>query len=123
MAPVFLDRLPPLASPLGFALIAVAGFVLLYLIERYVLDVPYPQGIPIVGQPAGARRLSLRTRLRYYTNCESLFREAYDNVRPLVDPARSAPRLTPAFSMSRRASQSSSLASASGKRSSCLRAP
>lgn len=90
MAPVFLDHLPPLASPLGFVLVAVAGFVLLYLIERYVLDVPYPQGIPIVGQPAGSRRLSLRTRLRYYTDCESLFREAYDNYvkkgKPVILP-------------------------------------
>ncbi|KAH8686213.1 cytochrome P450 [Ilyonectria robusta] len=90
MAPVFLDHLPPLASPLGFALVAVAGFVLLYLIERYVLAVPYPQGIPIVGQSAGSRRLSLRTRLRYYTDCESLFREAYDNYvkkgKPVILP-------------------------------------
>ncbi|KAH7163462.1 cytochrome P450 [Dactylonectria estremocensis] len=90
MAPVLLEHLPRVASPLGVASIAVAGLVLLYLIERYVLDVPYPQGIPIIGQPEGSRRLSLRTRLRYHTDCEGLFREAYNDYvkkgKPVVIP-------------------------------------
>lgn len=82
MAPILLDHLPSLTSPLGIALIVSACFVLFYLTERFVLTIPYPPGVPLVGEPEGARRFSLRTRVAYYTNCEALFREAYTKVCP-----------------------------------------
>ncbi|KAL6416301.1 cytochrome P450 [Ilyonectria robusta] len=54
--------------------------MLLYLIEHYILGVPYPPVVSLVREPAGARRFSIRTRLAYYTDCQNLFRDAYDNV-------------------------------------------
>ncbi|KAH7140293.1 cytochrome P450 [Dactylonectria estremocensis] len=90
MAPILLDHLPSLTSPLGIALIVSACFVLFYLTERFVLTIPYPPGVPLVGEPEGARRFSLRTRVAYYTNCEALFREAYTKYakkgRPVIVP-------------------------------------
>lgn len=78
MAPT-LDNLPPLTSPLGLTAIALSCFVLVYLLERY-LSVPYPPGMPLLREPEGAKRFSLKTRLAYYTDCAGLFHEAYNDV-------------------------------------------
>lgn len=75
---------PELTVPWAIAMIGLGlglgSLLLIYLIERYVLSVPYPPGVQLVREPVGARRFSLRTRLAYYTDCESLYREAYENV-------------------------------------------
>lgn len=80
MAPILLDHLPSLTSPLGIALIVSACFALFYVTESFILTVPYPPSVPLVGEPEGALRFSLRTRVAYYTNCEALLREAYTKV-------------------------------------------
>ncbi|KAI5460220.1 cytochrome P450 [Mariannaea sp. PMI_226] len=84
-----LDIFSPALSPLSIGLIALATVVCLIVIERF-LEVPYPPDICIVGQSEGSRRLSLRTRLRYYTNCERLYHDAYVNYvkknKPVVIP-------------------------------------
>ncbi|KAH7000529.1 cytochrome P450 [Ilyonectria destructans] len=77
MAPILLDHLPSLTSPLGITLIVSACFALFYVTESFILTVPYPPSVPLVGEPEGALRFSLRTRVAYYTNCEALLREAY----------------------------------------------
>ncbi|KAH7006901.1 cytochrome P450 [Ilyonectria destructans] len=77
-------------SPLGISLVVSGCTIILYLIEYYVLGVPYPPGIPLVREKAGARRFSIRTRLAYYNDCQNLFRDAYDNYlkkgQPVVMP-------------------------------------
>ncbi|KAM5343521.1 hypothetical protein ACJ41O_012058 [Fusarium nematophilum] len=89
MAPLLLEHLPSLTSPLGIALVASAGIVVLFLIER-LINVPYPPGIPLIREREGARWFSLRTRFAYLTDCETLFQEAYHNYlkkgKPVVVP-------------------------------------
>ncbi|OLN97016.1 hypothetical protein CCHL11_02039 [Colletotrichum chlorophyti] len=74
---------------IGFA---ASGFVLLLIItSRAFISIPYPPGMRLVGEPKGATRFSIRTRLRYYIDCEGLFREAHDNYSkkgiPVVIPS------------------------------------
>ena len=40
---------------------------------------PYPN-VNLVGEPEGRRWFSLKTRWRYYTDCASLYDEAYNKV-------------------------------------------
>ncbi|KAJ0158932.1 Fumitremorgin C monooxygenase [Colletotrichum tanaceti] len=90
MAPTLNYSLAPVTSLSGIALLALGSVVLLYLISRVFYSVPYPKGMALVGEPAGATRFSLRTYWRYYTDCRGLFREAYDNYskkgKPVVIP-------------------------------------
>ncbi|KAK2027177.1 cytochrome P450 [Colletotrichum zoysiae] len=89
MAPIS-HLLPSVTSLSGISLLALGPIVLLYLISRVFYSVPYPKGVPLVGESDGATRFSIRTYWRYYTDCEGLFREAYDNYtkkgKPVVIP-------------------------------------
>lgn len=85
MAPTLQD-LPPLTSPLGLGILALGSVVFLYLLERFVLSVPYPPGMPLVREPEGATRFSIRTRLAYYIDCKQLFHDAYNNVGSIPLP-------------------------------------
>ncbi|WDK19393.1 cytochrome P450 [Colletotrichum graminicola] len=78
MAPIS-HLLPAVTSMSGISLSALGLVVLLYLISRAFYSIPYPKGISLVGEPDGATRFSIRTYWRYYTDCEGVFREAYDN--------------------------------------------
>ncbi|KAL7759464.1 hypothetical protein ACKLNR_009554 [Fusarium oxysporum f. sp. zingiberi] len=84
-----LARLPSLASPLGIASIVVIGVIAIYVIEK-LTGVPYPPDIPLIREPKGARRFSLRTRWAYLTDCQALFYEAYHEYlkkgKPVVIP-------------------------------------
>lgn len=55
-------------------------FVGLYSLNT-LLSVPYPKGVPLLREPPGATRFSLKTRIAYYTDCASLYKEAWENVR------------------------------------------
>ncbi|KAH6974590.1 cytochrome P450 [Ilyonectria sp. MPI-CAGE-AT-0026] len=81
---------PYMTSPLGLVLTVSGSIIVLYLIEHYILGVPYPPEVSLVREPAGARRFSIRMRLSYYTDCQNLFRDAYDNYlkkgKPVVIP-------------------------------------
>jgi hypothetical protein len=62
---------------------ALACFVLssaLYIINALFLSAAIPKGVPLIREPPGKRSFSWKTRLAYYTDCESLYREAYQNV-------------------------------------------
>ncbi|KXH53657.1 cytochrome P450 [Colletotrichum simmondsii] len=89
MAPIS-QLLPPVASLSGVGLLALGSVALLYIISRLFLSIPYPKGIPLIGEPDGATRFSMRTYLRFYTDCQGLFREAYDNYtkkgKPVIIP-------------------------------------
>jgi hypothetical protein len=79
VGPELLARLPALTSPLGIASVAAILLVALFITEK-ILSVPYPPGIPLIREPEGARRFSLRTRWQYLTNCQPMFYEAYHQV-------------------------------------------
>lgn len=72
--------LPQPGSPLGLALALSVLFVVLYAANSY-LTVRYPKGVTLIREPPGAKRFSWRTRLAYYTDCRTLYREAYNEVR------------------------------------------
>ena len=73
--------LPEFDSPLGIALIAFAAIAVLYFVNAAFLADPFPKDVPLIREPPGKRSFSLRTRWAYMTDCEALFREAYENVR------------------------------------------
>ncbi|KUI70346.1 Ent-kaurene oxidase [Cytospora mali] len=81
--------LPPLGSPLGLALAFSVLCIVLYVVNSYIAT-PYPKGIALVREPPGAKRFSWRTRLTYYLDCPSLFREAYHEYakkgKPVIIP-------------------------------------
>lgn len=92
--------LPQMSSPLGLALALSMVFALLYIVNSYI-TAPYPKGVALLREPPGAKRFSWRTRLAYYTDCTTLYREAYHQVsyrgttidswhEPLVGIERSA---------------------------------
>ncbi|KAI0131891.1 cytochrome P450 [Xylariales sp. AK1849] len=76
MAPLA-DFLPNLSS---YPELVVIGLVLLLACAVYqtFFAIHYPSNLPLVGEPAGRRWFSLRTRWRYLTDCPSLYREAYE---------------------------------------------
>jgi hypothetical protein len=79
MAPV--PMLPEFGSPLGIGLIGFAVFAVLYVANSLFFSVPYPKGVPLIREPPGKTSFSWKTRLAYFTDCQSVFREAYQNVR------------------------------------------
>lgn len=67
------------SSAVYFALFSALVFVGLYSLNA-LISVPYPKGVPLLREPPGATRFTLKTRLAYYTDCPSLYREAWENV-------------------------------------------
>lgn len=70
-------RLPTFSSIIGSIIVL---FILIYLAERLFFEIPCPEYVPLIREPAGARRFSWQTRLAFYTNCRDIFHEAYENV-------------------------------------------
>ncbi|OHE96230.1 cytochrome P450 [Colletotrichum orchidophilum] len=83
MAPIS-QLLPTVTSLSGIGLVVLGSVALLYIISRALISIPYPKGIPLIGEPDGATRFSVRTYMRFYTDCQGLFREAYDNGKPVI---------------------------------------
>jgi hypothetical protein len=55
--------------------------VAILIIHRVFFSSPqYPASIPRIGEPPGRTWFSPRTTWRYYTDCASLYKEAYDKV-------------------------------------------
>lgn len=73
--------LPEFRSPLGIGLVSFAALAVLYVAHSLFFSVPYPQGVPLIREPPGKRSFSWKTRLAYFTDCKSVFREAYEIVR------------------------------------------
>lgn len=72
-----LDRAYQLPNCVFIPLVVFLSIVLLYILHR-LTEIPYPPNIPLVREPPGARRFSLRTRLAYYIDCQALFEEAFE---------------------------------------------
>ncbi|KAF4986798.1 hypothetical protein FGRMN_10678 [Fusarium graminum] len=89
LGPLLLARLPKPTSPLGIALVVIVLLIGLIITES-LISVPYPPEIPLIREPKGARRFSLRTRWAYLTDCHALFHEAYHEYlkkgKPVVIP-------------------------------------
>ncbi|KAL4910489.1 hypothetical protein BDW74DRAFT_20 [Aspergillus multicolor] len=67
----------PVLSLLGVVLYIFFPATLLYFINNLFLSAPLPQGVPFIRETPGKQSFSLKTRLAYLTDCESLFKEAY----------------------------------------------
>lgn len=63
-------------------IIAFVALTLLILLVafHYSTEIRFPPELPRVREGKGRTRFTLRTRLAYYTDCEALFREAYETV-------------------------------------------
>ncbi|WZH41935.1 cytochrome P450 [Fusarium acuminatum] len=89
LGPLLLARLPTVTSPLGIASVLVVLVIALFITEK-LISVPYPPDIPLIREPKGARRFSLRTRWAYLTDCKALFHDAYHDYlkkgKPVVIP-------------------------------------
>lgn len=66
-------------SAVYIVLLSALVFVGLYSLNALV-SVPYPKSVPLLREPPGATRFSMKTRMAYYTDCASLYREAWENV-------------------------------------------
>ncbi|EOO00787.1 putative cytochrome p450 protein [Phaeoacremonium minimum UCRPA7] len=81
--------LPEFGSPLGIAAIAFVVIASLYIINS-LISPPFPKDVPYIREPPGKRSFSLRTRWAYLTDCQPLFREAYENYskkgKPVIIP-------------------------------------
>ncbi|EXJ89682.1 hypothetical protein A1O3_02749 [Capronia epimyces CBS 606.96] len=56
----------------------VTAIVAVAVVYQAFFAIRYPASLPLGGEPPGARRFSLRTRWRYYTDCAGLYRQAYE---------------------------------------------
>lgn len=65
----------------GIVLYCILPLAAVYLINVLFLSGTTPKGVPLIQERTGKRSFSLKTRFKYLTSCESLFREAYHNVR------------------------------------------
>lgn len=59
---------------------ALVGCALLIVYQAF-FAIKYPANLPLAGEPDGKRIFSWRTRWRYYTDCEALYKETYEKVR------------------------------------------
>lgn len=75
--------LPEMGSLVGVGFICFASLIVLYVVHSLLFAVPHPKGVPLLRELPGKTRFSLMNRLDYFGNCESIFREAYQNVSVL----------------------------------------
>ncbi|KAL3466934.1 cytochrome P450 [Aspergillus heterothallicus] len=68
-----------LVSAQNAVLYCLIPSVILYLVNALFLTPPLPKGIALIREPPGKTSFSLKTRWAYLTNCEAIFREAYQN--------------------------------------------
>jgi hypothetical protein len=76
-----MDKLWAQACQLPTSALLVTGTTVLFVLHRFFFTSPaYPVGLPLVAEPQGRTWFSPRTRWRYYTDCASLYSEAYTKV-------------------------------------------
>ncbi|KAL2787875.1 cytochrome P450 [Aspergillus keveii] len=68
---------------LGIGLYCLVPAALLYTVNALFFRVANPQNVPLIREPPGKKSFSLKTRIAYMFDCESLFREAYQNYAKL----------------------------------------
>lgn len=79
--------LPRMSGSVGLAVLLLLLVVLFFVINS-VTSTPHPPGVPLIREPPGATRFSLRTRLAYYTDYQNILQEAYDDVCSFPLPIR-----------------------------------
>lgn len=75
MAPV-LVTLPAVGTPLIIAVAALLSYAVLVIVNR-AISTPHPKGVPLLREPPGATRFSLRTRIAYWNDSLPFLKEAY----------------------------------------------
>lgn len=75
---LFLSRLSGSVGLVAVLLLLIA----LFLVINSLTSTPHPPGVPLIREPPGATRFSLRTQLAYYTDYQNILQEAYDDVCP-----------------------------------------
>ena len=65
------------AAVFGVLAIAVTLYKFVFAVSEYD-----NLGLPLAGEPDGAKRFSLKSRLRYYYDCAALYTDAYYRVGP-----------------------------------------
>lgn len=81
----YLEQILVSSSFGAIVLVVIFTAVLAHLVVGCFTQVSYPPNLPRVREPAGATRFSLKTRWAYYTDCKSLYKEAYETVSPSYD--------------------------------------
>ncbi|KAL4972250.1 cytochrome P450 [Aspergillus desertorum] len=80
----------PVNSLLGIIIYFLLPAALLYIIDSFFFPPVHPKGVPFIRERWGKTSFSLKTRIAYLTDCESLFREAYHkylkNGKPVIVP-------------------------------------
>lgn len=71
--------LPRLSGSVGLVAVLLL-LIALFLVINSLTSAPHPPGVPLIREPPGATRFSLRTRLAYYTDYQNILQEAYDDV-------------------------------------------
>ncbi|KAL2822403.1 cytochrome P450 [Aspergillus granulosus] len=71
------------SSLLGIGLFCLVPATLLYIVNALFFRVANPLGVPLIREPTGKTSFSLKTRLAYMFDCETLFREAYQKYSKL----------------------------------------
>ncbi|KAI9371732.1 cytochrome P450 [Aspergillus egyptiacus] len=71
--------IPEFGGLLKIGLYYLLPATLLYIVNSLFFRVAKPDGVPYIREPPGKKSFSWKTRLAYLTDCESLFREAYQN--------------------------------------------
>ena len=78
MTPI-MDRLLHLGAFPTIAL-CVLIVIVVWAATLYSTRIRYPANLPLVREKEGATRFSLETRLAYFTDCQNMLTEAYENV-------------------------------------------
>ncbi|OKL63208.1 hypothetical protein UA08_01148 [Talaromyces atroroseus] len=61
-----------------FIFILALALLLYSYVRTHVEIIRYPSTLPLIREPHGKRRFSLKTRLAYYLDCRSLYSETYE---------------------------------------------
>lgn len=75
--------LPRMSGSVGLVVVLLLLLALFFVINSRT-STPNPPGVPLIREPPGATRFSLRTRLAYYTDYQNILQEAYDDVCTFV---------------------------------------
>lgn len=78
--------LSEIGTPIGVVIIFFASLLVLYVFHPSFFNVQPPEGVPLLRERPGKRVFSLKNRLSYFTDCESIYSEAYRGVRVLTTP-------------------------------------
>lgn len=81
------DTMPPTDDwLLPFPVFVALGFGAAVYRSVFAMGDYAGSGLPLAAEPQGKKSFTLRTRLRYYSDCAALYTEAYRQVSPGTSP-------------------------------------